>query len=97
MEATAPGTAAVVTDEPLCESFIVQGKAPRSVIVVTVERAYYQCQKALVRSKLWDPESRVDRSTLPSAGQMAEVVTNGEIDALKYDAEYPEHMKRTIY
>ena len=48
------GTAVIDTDPQLCESFAMEGKVPRSVIAVTVERIYFQCQKALVRSHLWD-------------------------------------------
>ncbi|MFB3106519.1 MAG: MSMEG_1061 family FMN-dependent PPOX-type flavoprotein, partial [Pseudomonadales bacterium] len=44
------GTAVIDTDPQLCESFAMEGKVPRSVIAVTVERIYFQCQKALVRS-----------------------------------------------
>src|SRR5438132_2880162 len=48
------GRAAISTDPELAASFAVNGKTPRCVIVVTVERVFYQCTKAIVRSKLWD-------------------------------------------
>jgi PPOX class probable FMN-dependent enzyme len=38
------------------------GRAPRSVLVVTVTRAYFQCAKSIMRSGLWDPSRRVERS-----------------------------------
>ena len=37
-------------------------------IVVAVDRIFYQCAKAIVRSKLWDPATQVDRKSLPSNG-----------------------------
>ena len=40
------------------------------VIEVTVAEAYLHCAKALMRSNLWDPSSLVDRSVLPTMGQM---------------------------
>ncbi len=43
---------------------------PRLVIEVKVEDVYLHCAKALMRSKLWSPESRVERTVLPTAGQM---------------------------
>ncbi|SFP17081.1 hypothetical protein SAMN05660464_2322 [Geodermatophilus dictyosporus] len=46
------------------------GRAPRSVLVVTVTRAYLQCAKAVMRSGLWDPAAQVDRSALPPFGTM---------------------------
>jgi uncharacterized protein len=91
------GRAAISTDPALCESFTVQGKAPRSVLVVTVERVYFQCQKALVRSKLWDPESRIERSALPSTGSMIAAFSEGAVDGEAYDRAYPERLRQTIY
>ena len=89
-----------MTDATLCASFTVQGKAPRSVIVVEVQRAYYQCQKALMRSRLWDPEAHVRRDSLPSAGQMAQhfSASHGkEFDGEAYDAGYDDYLKETMY
>src|ERR1700730_19142597 len=54
------GRAAISVDPALRESFIFADKVPRSVIVVTVDRVYFQCAKAIVRSKLWDPAAYVD-------------------------------------
>ena len=68
-----------------------------SVIVVTVDSVYFQCQKALARSRLWDPDARVDRATLPTAGEMAEALSAEPFDGAAYDAAYPERMKTTIY
>jgi uncharacterized protein len=94
------GTAEIIADPELCDTFIINGRSPRSVISVTVEKAYFQCQKAIARSKLWDPNGYVERSSLPTAGQMAKYFTNKkqiEFDAEEYDRNYPEHMKKTIY
>ena len=41
------------------------GRAPQSLLVLRVEQAYFQCSKAVMRSGLWDPESRVERSVFP--------------------------------
>src|SRR3954447_20591274 len=60
------GRAAISTDPALLESFIFAGKVPRAIIVVSVESVYFQCAKALIRSKLWDPSRHVDRKALPS-------------------------------
>ena len=62
------GRAMLSTDPALCASFEMQGKAPQSVVVVTAERVYFQCQKALARSALWSAEPHVERSALPTAG-----------------------------
>jgi PPOX class probable FMN-dependent enzyme len=91
------GRAVLSTDAELCSSFAVDAKVPSCVIVVTVERIYPQCQKALVRSRLWDPETQVPRSALPTVGQMMERISNGTFDGDAYDAAYPERMHTTIY
>lgn len=91
------GRAVLSTDPELCASFTMEGKIPACVIVVTAESVYPQCQKALVRSKLWDPARHVERKTLPSIGEMIEAATKGAFDGKAYDAAYPERLKQTIY
>ena len=91
------GHADIVVNAELNASFEIQGKQPRSVIVVTIDRVYFQCQKALARSRLWDPQARIDRTELPSSGEMLQAVSKQVFDGAEYDAGYSEHMKRTIY
>ncbi len=91
------GRAVINTDPDLCRSFAMGDKLPRSVIVVTAERVYFQCPKALVRSRLWDPSRHVDRRSLPSPGQILAAIRPGEIDAEALDRAYPERLKQTIY
>ena len=91
------GRAVISTDPALCRSFAIDGKAPRSVIVVTVERVYYQCAKAIVRSKLWDPATRIERESLPTAGTILAGITNGAMGGPEHDRTAPERLKATIY
>jgi uncharacterized protein len=91
------GHAAISTDPELTQSFIVDGKAPRTVIVVTVDCIFYQCPKAIVRSKIWDPASWIDRKSIPTSGQILAAITKGATDADRHDREYPERMRATIY
>lgn len=90
------GRAAISTDPALLARFEMQGKLPRTVIVVTVEACYPQCQKALARSKLWDPLTQVPCSSLPTVGEMMQRIDR-DFDGATYDANYPERMKQTIY
>ena len=90
------GRAAISVDKALCESFAMRGNPATSVIVVTVESAYPQCQKALVRSKLWSEETKVPRENLPSLGEMMKMV-DPSFDAAAYDTQYPTRMEKTIY
>jgi uncharacterized protein len=91
------GRAHLSTDAELCSSFAMQGKIPKCVIVITVERAYTQCQKAIARSRLWDPSQHRKPSDLPTVGEMMERLSPGDFDGKAYDAAYPERMKQTIY
>jgi PPOX class probable FMN-dependent enzyme len=91
------GRAAISVEPGLLESFIVEDKAPRSVLRIAVEAVYFQCQKAVVRSGLWNPEKRVDRKTLPSAGQILAAMSESRIGGEAYDAAYPERMKATLW
>ena len=91
------GRAQISVDPELRQTFEMQGKTPRCVIVVTVERVYFQCPKALVRSKLWDPATRIDRASLPSSGTILAHITGGKVGGPEHDRAYPERLKATIY
>ena len=91
------GTAVISTDPALIERFPFRGTLPRSVIVVTAERVYFQCPKALVRSDLWNPDKRVERKSVPSAGTIMAGITDGKLGGAEYDRAYPERLKATIY
>jgi PPOX class probable FMN-dependent enzyme len=91
------GRAVLRTDTELRQSFAVEGKLPATVIEVSVEQAYTQCPKALIRSDLWNPARHRSASELPTVGQVNEQITNGEFDGAAYDASYPERVEQTIY
>jgi PPOX class probable FMN-dependent enzyme len=91
------GRAKISTDPKLTESFVINGKVPRSVLIVTVEKAYFQCTKAIVRSKLWDAASKVDRKTLPTPGSIIAELTDGKMGGPEHDRLAPERVKATIY
>jgi hypothetical protein len=91
------GRAKISTDPKLTETFVVNGKVPRSALVVTVERAYFQCTKAIIRSKLWDPASIVDRKTLPTPGAILAELTDGKMGGPEHDRLAPQRIKETIY
>jgi PPOX class probable FMN-dependent enzyme len=91
------GRASISTDPALTESFIVNGKAPRTVIVVAVERVFFQCTKAIVRSKLWDASLHVDRKSLPSAGTILAEISGGKVGGDEHDRAQPQRIKETLY
>jgi PPOX class probable FMN-dependent enzyme len=91
------GRATISTDPQLCASFTMQGKAPRSVLVIAVEQVFFQCAKAIVRSKLWDPATLVDRASLPTPGKILAEITDGKMGGEEHDRAAPERLKATIY
>ena len=62
--------ARIVEDAELLAPSAVEGKVPRLGILVAIEEAYTQCSKAVIRSDLWNAERHVDRSELPSSGEI---------------------------
>lgn len=90
------GRAEINIDPELCASFTMEGRVPRSVIVITAERVYFQCPKALIRSRLWDPSRHIDTQALPSSGVIMQALQES-FDAETYDRDYPQRLKETIY
>jgi PPOX class probable FMN-dependent enzyme len=64
------GTASITRDATLLQPLAAQGKVPTVGLMVHVEETFFHCGKALMRSKLWDPASRVDRSSFPTLGRI---------------------------
>jgi PPOX class probable FMN-dependent enzyme len=64
------GTTSLLHADALGIDFTEFGRSPLSVLVLQVERAYFQCSKAVMRSGLWDPERRVERSVFPPLSQV---------------------------
>ncbi|PWB60316.1 MAG: flavin-nucleotide-binding protein [Bradyrhizobiaceae bacterium] len=91
------GRAEISVDPELLASFAVDGKAPRSVIVVRVERVYFQCARAILRAKLWDPARRVERASLPSTGTILAELSQGRVGGESYDREMPARLQANLY
>ena len=90
------GRAVISTDPKLLERFTVEGRAPRTVLIIHVESVYFQCARAILRSKLWDATRHVDRRSLPSLGTILADLTQSRIDAAKYDGELSGRLQ-TLY
>jgi uncharacterized protein len=87
------GRASIVDDPELLEQCAVEGKTPKLGLLIEVEEAYTHCSKAFLRSQLWDPERYVDRSELPSPGELLRSV-GAEVEPAEYDAARDERYKR---
>ena len=91
------GRAQITVDPELLASFRMDGKAPRSVIVITVDEIYFQCARAIVRSDLWNPDRRVDPKTLPTPGQILAGMSDDKVGGEKYDREWPARAAQTMW
>ena len=91
------GRAQVSADPDLLASFAIDGKAPRTVIVVTVEEIYFQCARAIVRSDLWNPGRRVDPTDLPTPGQILADMSENRVGGETYDQEWPERARKSLW
>ncbi len=77
------GRATISTDPELCASFTMQ--------------VFFQCAKAIVRSKLWDPSTQVERGSVPTPGKILAEITDGKLGGPEHDRLAPERIKATIY
>jgi uncharacterized protein len=91
------GRAHLSDDAGLLASFQVEGKAPRTVIVMTVDEIYFQCARAIVRSELWNPDKRVDPKTLPTPGQILADMSDNRVGGEEYDREWPERARKSLW
>ena len=91
------GRAAISTAPALLNRFSVDGKAPRSVLVVRVDAVYFQCARAILRARLWDPDQHIARGKLPSPGTILADLSQSRIGGADYDRDLPERLKTTLY
>jgi uncharacterized protein len=91
------GRASISIDPDLMQSFAVGGKLPRSVLIIHIESIYFHCSKAIVRSKLWEETTKIDRKSLPSTGTIIAELSNGKFGGEVYDREAPERIKAQLY
>ncbi len=83
------GEASLRTDHALLDRFGGEQRRPKLVIQIKVQEAYLHCAKAVMRSHLWDPQAQVDRTALPSMGEMIKAQLQ-----LEGPAESREAMRR---
>ncbi len=91
------GRAQVSADADLLASFRIDGKAPRTVIVMSVEEIYFQCARAIVRSDLWNPDKRVDPKSLPTPGQILSDMSENRVGGEDYDRAWPERARQSLW
>jgi len=91
------GRAWISIEPALLRRFAVEGKEPRSVLVITVETVYFQCSRAVLRADLWNPEKHASRAALPSTGAILAALSGAKLGGEAYDRALPERVKATLY
>ncbi len=91
------GTARISVAPDLLAAFLVDGKPPKCVLVITVEKVFFQCARAIQRSSLWAHRDPVLPRPVPTAGAILAAITAGDFDGETYDRELPARQKATLY
>jgi PPOX class probable FMN-dependent enzyme len=91
------GRASISIEPELMQSCAVNGKLPRSVLIVHAETIFFHCSKAVVRSKLWNEDTKIDRKSLPSTGTIIAELSAGQYGGDEYDRDAPEKIKAVLY
>ena len=91
------GEAHLSIDPDLKASFAEQGKEPRSVIVIKTHAIYFQCGRAIVRSRLWEQDAQVDPKSLPTPGDVLAHLSSNKIGGKKYDDEWDARADKTMW
>lgn len=90
------GKASVVIDEAMTLRFTMDGKHPRSVVVIRIEEVYTQCARAVIRADLWNSDKHLDPKSLPTVGQMMATIKQG-FDGEAYDRDWPGRAAKTMW
>lgn len=91
------GRATISIEPALLERFSMAGHPPKCVLVIKVESVFFQCARAIHRSKLWESSAQDRRSAIPSAGAILAALTDHQIDGEQYDREAPARQRSTLY
>jgi len=91
------GRAVISTEPSLLERFGMDARLPRSVIIVGVDTVFFQCSRAIWRSKLWDANQQIERSSLPSLGTIISDISEARVEKESYDAGLYERLKSSLY
>ncbi len=91
------GEAHLTADPAVKASFAVDGREPRTVIVIRTSAVYFQCGRALVRSRLWDATAQVDPASLPSAGEILAFLSADRVGGKDYDDKWAGRAMETLW
>lgn len=91
------GRARISIAADVLQRFPMQGNLPKCVLEISVETVFFQCARAIQRSKIWEGIPEELRGTVPTPGAVLAALSGGAIDGAKYDRELPARQKSTLY
>jgi len=91
------GSARITVEPQLLARLAMEGKPPQCVIEVRVETVFFQCARAIQRSRLWEPVPADAKRTVPTPGAILSALTEAQFDGETYDRELPARQKATLY
>ncbi|WP_108815935.1 pyridoxamine 5'-phosphate oxidase family protein [Loktanella sp. Alg231-35] len=91
------GSAQIVRDAPLLESMAIKGRVPTFAILVGVEEAFYHCGKAIIRSKLWQPQEAAPIDGLPTYAQALHAQTQSGLSFEQIDTRLRHNDSNRLY
>ncbi|MBC7500094.1 MAG: pyridoxamine 5'-phosphate oxidase family protein [Herminiimonas sp.] len=91
------GRARILITPDLLVRFAINGNQPCSVLEITVESVFFQCSRAILRSRLWQADQQIERRSLPSTGTILADLSKNDIDGETYDQALPDRLASTLY
>jgi len=91
------GRAHISTDADLLTTLAVEGKPPRSVIVIEIVECYFQCARAIVRAELWNPDHFLQSGDLPTPGEVLAMMSQGRVGGDAYDQAWPARAAASLW
>ena len=91
------GRARLTAAPDVLTSFAIEGKSPRTVMVIDIVEVYFQCSRAILRSEIWSPSTFRNPSQFPTAGDLLIECSNGTVGGADYDAAWPARARDSMW
>lgn len=91
------GHAEIEIDPDRLAAFAREAQVPRSLVVIHIERVYFQCARALLRAELWNPDHFVAPGAIPTPGEMLSACSDNRVGGEGYDREWPERARKSMW
>jgi len=91
------GRVSITSDSDLLGPLALNGKTPKLGFLIKIDQVFFQCAKALIRSKLWDPATPIKRSEFPPFAQITRDQRRPDAEIAEVEAMIQENYKTQLY